>query len=58
MSDLGALAGQESLFGEVASVSTARRVMLSIGEVSLAGSAPRGRPLARECGRRAPLPSG
>lgn len=37
VSDLGALAGQESLFGEVASVSTARRVMLSIGEVELAG---------------------
>lgn len=37
VSDLGALAGQESLFGEVASVSTARRVMLSVGEVELAG---------------------
>ena len=37
VSDLGALAGQDSLFGEVASVSTARRVMLSIGEVELAG---------------------
>ena len=31
VSDLAALAGQSSLFGEVASVSTARRVMLSIG---------------------------
>jgi len=37
VSDLGALAGQDSLFGEVALVSTARRVMLSIGEVELAG---------------------
>ena len=37
VSDLGALAGQASLFGEVASVSTARRVMPSIGEVELAG---------------------
>jgi Transposase DDE domain group 1 len=36
VSDLGVLAGQESLFGEVASVSTARRVMFSIGEVELA----------------------
>ena len=38
VSDLAALAGQESLFGEVASVSTARRVMLSVGERELAGS--------------------
>jgi hypothetical protein len=37
VSDLAALAGQASLFGEVASVSTARRVMLSIGEAELAG---------------------
>ena len=37
VSDLAALAGQSSLFGEVASVSTARRVMLSIGEGELAG---------------------
>ncbi|MGZ4251827.1 MAG: IS1380 family transposase [Solirubrobacteraceae bacterium] len=36
VSDLAALAGQSSLFGEVASVSTARRVMLSIGETELA----------------------
>ena len=36
VSDLAALAGQPSLFGEVASVSTARRVMLSIGERELA----------------------
>ena len=36
VSDLAALAGQVSLFGEVASVSTARRVMLSIGESELA----------------------
>jgi hypothetical protein len=32
VSDLAALAGQSSLFGGLASVSTARRVMLSIGE--------------------------
>jgi len=37
VSDLAALAGQASLFGEVASVSTARRVVLSIGENELAG---------------------
>jgi hypothetical protein len=35
VSDLAALAGQASLFGEVASVSTARRVLLSLGEVEL-----------------------
>jgi hypothetical protein len=35
VSDLAALAGQRSLFGEVASVSTARRVLLSVGEVEL-----------------------
>src|SRR3954467_5869192 len=32
VSDLLALASQPALFGDVASVSTARRVMLSIGE--------------------------
>src|SRR5436190_6690315 len=37
VSDLQALAGQSSLFGEVASVSTARRVVLSVGEAELAG---------------------
>jgi len=37
VSDLAALAGQASLFGEVASVSTARRVVLSVGEQELAG---------------------
>jgi hypothetical protein len=35
VSDLQALAGQPSLFGDVASISTARRVMLSIGEEEL-----------------------
>jgi hypothetical protein len=35
VSDLLALASQPSLFGEVASVSTARRVLLSIGESEL-----------------------
>ena len=37
VSDLAALAGQASLFGEVASVSTGRRVMLAVGEAELAG---------------------
>ena len=36
VSDLAALAGQPALFGEVASVSTARRVMLGIGDRELA----------------------
>ena len=35
VSDVAALAGQPSLFGDVASVSTARRVLLSIGEQQL-----------------------
>src|SRR4051812_28475366 len=35
VSDLVALASQPALFGDVASVSTARRVMLSIGDVEL-----------------------
>ena len=35
VSDLAALAGQAALFGEVASVSTARRVLLSIGTSEL-----------------------
>jgi hypothetical protein len=37
VSDLAALAGQSSLFGDVASVSTARRVVLSVGERELVG---------------------
>ncbi len=37
VSDLAALAGHASLFGEVASVSTARRVVLSVGEDELGG---------------------
>jgi hypothetical protein len=37
VSDLAALAGQCSLFGEVASVFTARRVVLSVGKGELAG---------------------
>jgi hypothetical protein len=37
VSDLAALAGQASLLGDVASVSTARRVVLSVGESELAG---------------------
>src|SRR5271155_1389876 len=35
VSDLAALAGQPALFGDLASVSTARRVLLSIGETGL-----------------------
>jgi len=35
VSDLAVLAGQHALFGEIASVSTARRVLLSIGEGEL-----------------------
>jgi hypothetical protein len=35
VSDLAALAGQPALFGSLASVSTARRVLLSIGETDL-----------------------
>jgi len=47
VSDLAALAGQRALFGEVASVSTARRVLLSVGasELELIRAA---RALARE----------
>ncbi len=37
VSDLAVLRGQPALFGDVASVSTGRRVMLSIGEHELAG---------------------
>ena len=46
VSDLAALAGQGALFGEIASVSTARRVMHSIGEAEL-DSIRRARALAR-----------
>jgi hypothetical protein len=35
VSDLAALAGQPALFGEIASVSTARRVLLSIGQAEI-----------------------
>lgn len=35
VSDLAALQGQPALFGEIASVSTARRVLLSIGQVEI-----------------------
>jgi hypothetical protein len=51
VSDLAALAGQASLFGEVASISTARRVVLSVGEAELAGiRAARARARARAWG--------
>ena len=51
VSDLAALAGQASLFGDVASVSTARRVMLSVSETELAGIRRPGRRLVRGRGR-------
>ena len=47
VSDLAALSGQASLFGEIASVSTARRVLLSIGEAELV-SVRQARAIARE----------
>jgi hypothetical protein len=47
VSDLAALAGQPALFGEMASVSTARRVLLSLGDAELDGVR-RARALARE----------
>ena len=47
VSDLVVLAGQGALFGAVASVSTARRVMLSVGPVELAAIR-RVRAVARE----------
>jgi Transposase DDE domain group 1 len=47
VSDLAALAGQASLFGEIASVSTARRVVCSIGPSELA-RVRRARAIARE----------
>jgi hypothetical protein len=53
VSDLAALAGQAWLFGEVASVSTARRVVLSVSEQELERSARRERRLVRERGLRA-----
>src|SRR5688572_8659020 len=47
VSDLAALAGQPALFGEIASVSTARRVMLALGAAELDGIR-RTRAVARE----------
>ena len=47
VSDLQALAGQSSLFGDIASVSTARRVLLSVGEAQIEGVR-QARALARE----------
>jgi hypothetical protein len=47
VSDLVVLGGQGALFGAVASVSTARRVMLSLGPVELA-AVRRARAIARE----------
>jgi len=52
VSDLAALAGQPALFGELASISTARRVMLALGDRELDGIR-RARALGRERARRA-----
>ena len=56
VSDLATLAGQAALFGEMASVSTARRVLLRVGELEL-DAIRQARALARarawEAGRRA-----
>jgi hypothetical protein len=52
VSDLAALGGQPALFGELASVSTARRVMLALGEPEL-DAIRRARALARERAWRA-----
>jgi hypothetical protein len=48
VSDLAALAGQSALFGEMASVSTARRVLLDVGEPQL-DAIRSARALARAC---------
>src|SRR5256885_13737255 len=58
VSDLAALAGQAALFGEVASVSTARRVLLSIGADELDPSAKRVPVLVSAPGMRERRPSG
>jgi len=53
VSDLQAIAGQSSLFGDVASISTARRVVLSVGESELdeiRGARARARACAWEAG--------
>ena len=47
VSDLAVLAGQPALFGNVASVATARRVLLSIGQAQIKGIR-QARALARE----------
>jgi len=52
VSDLAALAGQPALFGELASISTARRVMLALGDRELDGIR-RARALGRERAWRA-----
>lgn len=52
VSDLAALAGQPALFGEMASVSTARRVLLALGAAEL-DAIRRARALARERAWRA-----
>src|SRR5437660_2682891 len=51
VSDVRAIAGQASLFGEVASISTARRVVRSVGEGELDGIRAARLALARGRGR-------
>ena len=58
VSDLAVLAGQGALFGNVASVSTARRVLLKVGEASLNGSVRPGRSPAHGRGTRGQLLTG
>jgi hypothetical protein len=58
VSDLAALAGQASLFGDVASVSTARGCCCRSARTSFQGSGLPGRPLAPGRGRRVPRRSG
>ncbi len=53
VSDLAVLQGQPALFGEIASVSTARRVLLSIGQNEIEGIR-RARALARGRAWKAP----
>lgn len=52
VSDLAVLAGQPALFGEIASISTARRVLLSVGEAEI-DRIRRARALARQRAWRA-----
>jgi hypothetical protein len=58
LSDIQAMAGQASLFGELASISIARRMVRSVGESELEGiHGARARASGR-ARKRAPRPSG